>query len=336
MSVRLVSIIVCTHNRADLLSCIIDQLRAQNYPADSFEIIIIDNNSTDQTRQVVEEYITKPGAPVRYVFEGRSGITFVRNRGAEESHYPYLAYVDDDCRVGSDWLSQLVRGFDLQENVGAIGGRVTLDWGQQERPKWLGSGFEPWLAENSRLGYQPRLLDKKNQIMEGNMAISREAWHLAGGFLGMEQFGSRNMSAGEVLYMLYQLRKSGYQVAFVPQAVAMHRMGIYTRCRFLHRAYWQGVSDGILDYLIYRRSWLATIARIILDFAAMIVLFGCASLFYLAAREDRGMIYLVRAVRRFSLILSEARLAGNWHCVRTWISAHDSIEQSQAGLPAKI
>jgi hypothetical protein len=165
-------------------------------------------------------------------------------------------------------------------------------------------------------------LEKNVQVMEGNMALKREAWHAAGGFLGMEQFGSQNMSAGEVLYLLHQLRRQRGQIAFVPQAVAMHRMGIYTRRRFLQRAYWQGVSDGILDYLINKRPWPSTIGRIIIDAAAMIVLFGYTGFSYLKADRAKGMFYLVRAIRRFSLVLSEMRLAGDWPRVRSWASAY--------------
>ena len=158
--------------------------------------------------------------------------------------------------------------------------------------------------------------------MEGNMALKREAWQAAGGFLGMEQFGSRNMAAGEVMYLLQQLRQQRGQIAFIPQAVAVHHIGTYTRCRFLRRAYWQGVSDGLLDYLIYRRSWLSTASRLILDTAAMIVLFGYACFSYLKADQAKGMFHLMRAIRRLGLVLSGMRLVGDWPRVRSWASAH--------------
>lgn len=69
MTVRPISIIACTHNRADLLPRVIDQLRAQDYPADAFEIIVVDNCSTDQTPQVVGQFIAQPRVSVHYVAE---------------------------------------------------------------------------------------------------------------------------------------------------------------------------------------------------------------------------------------------------------------------------
>jgi glycosyltransferase involved in cell wall biosynthesis len=326
MIARPTSVIVCTRNRADLLARVLGRLRAQDYPADAFEIIVVDHGSTDQTPQVVGQFVNEAGVPVHYVLEGRPGITFARNRGAEVARFPYIAYLDDDCSVEPDWLSQLVQGFDLYDDVVAVGGRVVLDWSQTERPAWLGPGLERWLGANSQLGSQPRLLEKKMQVMESNMALKRDAWQSAGGFLGMEQFGSRHMAAGEVLYLLQQIRLNGGQIAFIPQAVAEHRMGTYTRRKFLQRGYWQGITDGVFDYIVYRRSWLSTGSRLFIDGAAMAILFGYAFFFYLRADQARGMFYLVRAVRRLSLVLSGMRLAGDWPRIRSWASAH---------LPAK-
>ncbi len=322
MSVVRISVIVCTHNRAALLPNLIDQLRNQKYPADAFEIIVVDNGSTDQTKQVVEKCTNAPGVPVHYISENRTGVTFARNRGAEISRYPTLAYLDDDCCVGQDWLAQMVRGFELREDVAVVGGRVVLDWSQQARPAWLGPELEPWLAENSSLGDQPRLLGNKIQVMEGNMALTRQAWSDAGGFLGMEQFGSRNMSAGEVLYLLHQIRQRGGQVAFIPQAVAAHRMGKFTRRRFIQRAYWQGISDGILEYLIYKRSWFSTLGHALVNGGAAITLFSLAAFFSILADQAKGMLYLVKAIRRSSLLLSELHLIGDWPGIQTWAAAH--------------
>lgn len=324
MTVRPISVIVCTHNRANMLPNVIDQLRAQDYPRDAFEIIVVDNGSTDHTPQVVERFVTKPGVPVRYIAENRLGITSARNRGAEEAHYPYLAYIDDDCSVEPDWLSQLVQGFDLHDDVVAVGGQVVVDWSQTERPAWLGPELEPWLAAYSNPGTQPRLLGMKARIIECNMVLTRATWQSCGGFLGMEHFGSQHYAAGEVLYLLKQIERQGGKVGYVPRAVVHHHVGKRNRRWMVQRAYWQGVSDGILDHLVYRRAWLSTISRIILDTAAMIVFIGYTSISYLKADQAKGMFHLVRAIRRLGLVLSQMRLVGDWPRVRSWASTHHS------------
>jgi glycosyltransferase involved in cell wall biosynthesis len=323
MTIHPTSVIVCTYNRAALLPRVLNQLRAQDYPADAFEIIVVDNGSTDQTPQVVRGFIAEPGVPIHYVCESRQGITFARNRGAEEARYPYLAYIDDDCSVEPDWLSLLVGGFDLRDGVVAVGGLVVLDWSQSERPAWLGPGLERWLGSNGQLGAQSRLLDKEGFIMESNMGLKRDAWHASGGFLGMEQFGSQHMAAQEITYLLHQLRQRGGQIAFIPKAIAVHRMGIYTRRRFLRRGYWQGVSSGLLDYLINKRSWLSTASHLVLNTMAMVVFLGYTCFSFIKLDQAEGMYHLVRALRRFSLVVSGMHLAGDWPRVRSWGSTHN-------------
>jgi GT2 family glycosyltransferase len=130
------------------------------------------------------------------------------------------------------------------------------------------------------------------------------------------------MAAGEVLYLLKQIERQRGKVAFVPGAVVHHHIGQRSWRWMLRRAYWQGVSDGILDYLINRRSWLSTFSRIIIDVAAMFVLFGYTGVSYLTADKTKGLFHLLRAIRRLSLILGEMRLVGDWPRIRSWASNH--------------
>ncbi len=322
MTVRRVSIIICTHNRSDLLPRIISQIRAQNYPQDAFELIVVNHRSTDNTQQVVEQIANEPGVILRYVYESHPGVTFARNRGAEEARYPYLAYIDDDCSVGPEWLPQLLSGFNLHERVLAVGGQVLPQWDEQRRPPWLGSELERWLAANAYLGSDSRILEKNEHIVEGNMALNREAWQAAGGFLGMEQFGSQNLAAGEVLYLLKQLYRQGGKIAFVPGALAYHHIGGWTYQRMLQRAYWQGVSDAILDYLLHRRNWASLVYRIHLDLAAFLILLGYATVFYLIKGRSKGMYHFTRAVRRWGLLLGEIHFVGDWYRARSWLLDH--------------
>lgn len=321
MAARKISIIVCTHNRAEMLPGLIHQLRAQDYPADSFEIIVVDNNSTDNTFQTLEQLAGEAGTPIQYVAENRVGITLVRNRGAEAARYPYLAYLDDDCNVNPDWLKHLVSGFDLHQNVVAVGGQIELQW-RAPKPNWLGADLNQWFAANSYLGAESRLLSQRENIIEGNMALNKQAYLAAGGFLGMEQFGSQNMAAGEVLYLLQQLRRQGGEVAFIPQAVALHNVYPGNQQRMIRRAYWQGVSDGIMNYLIYRYSWFSTAGRFIFDAAAFVALIGFSIFSFIKADQAKSMFHLLRAIRRMGLVLSELHLAGDWVRVRSWISTN--------------
>jgi glycosyltransferase involved in cell wall biosynthesis len=322
MTLRSVSVIVCSHNRADQLPRLIGQLRNQNHPEGSFEIVVVDNGSIDHTQQIVAQCAGEPGAPVKYVVENRPGITFARNRGALEAHYDHLAYIDDDCTVESDWLSNLIQGFDLHNDVAVVGGKVILDWDQNPKPIWLRPELEPWLAANGHLGDRPRILDKNARVIECNMALTREAWQANGGFLGMEQFGSKHMAAGEVLYLLHQLEISGGKVAYVPGAVVHHHVGLRSQRWMISRSYWQGISDGILDHIIHKRSWPSMAGFCFLNIAATIVLLGYACTSYLKPAHSKGLFNLLRSVRRLGLAVSIMHLAGDWSRVRSWTTTH--------------
>jgi len=319
-----VSVIVCTYNRAEILPRIIGLLRHLDYPKDKYEIIIVDNGSTDHTESIVESLIGQPGARVRYIFESQRGITFARNRGLEVALNPYLVYIDDDCTVGSEWLLTLMSGYNLDKDVFSVFGQVINDWGDQIKPRWMMAATEKWLGSNSFLGHSPKILENSHGTREGNFSIKKEALRSFGGFLGMELFGSGNMASGELKYCLLQAKKKGAKIAYVPGALAIHQVVARSRSWMLQRAYWQGITDGIFEYIIHKRNRPRTLIRACYDFAAMIVLFGYALLFMILFNQPKSMFHLMRAVRRLSLILSELHLKGNWPRVYAWLRENSS------------
>ena len=102
------SVVVCTFNRAELLTLCLDTLVRQQLSPQHYEILVVDNNSSDHTREVVAGFAATHGH-VRYVFELEQGLSAARNRGAKEAVGRYLAYLDDECKVPPDWLSQASR-----------------------------------------------------------------------------------------------------------------------------------------------------------------------------------------------------------------------------------
>ncbi len=138
----------------------------------------------------------------------------------------------------------------------------------------------------------------------------------------MEQFigTGENIASSEVVYLLHQLHHRGRKIAFIPEAVVYHHAGGRTRQWMLRRAYYQGVSDAILDYFLQRRSWATMASRIVLDSAAMIVLFGYAALSFIRKDSAKDMFHLSRAIRRMSLLLGELHIVGDWHYARSWLS----------------
>jgi len=102
----------------------------QNYPASDYEIIVVDNRSTDRTKEVVSEF-----SHVRYVLEEKMGLSHARNRGIKESRGDVVAFIDDDAKADKSWLSRLVQVYKEEKDAGCVGGRVILDW-KCEKPSW--------------------------------------------------------------------------------------------------------------------------------------------------------------------------------------------------------
>lgn len=132
-----VSVVISTFNRCEQLQKALDALLAQTTRV-SFEVIVVDNNSTDDTKTVVAERLSR--APhMRYVFEPAQGLPHARNAGIRAASAPIIAFTDDDVEVGAEWVETVKRAFDDHPDVDMIGGRV--------RPIWPAS-VPPWVTPN--------------------------------------------------------------------------------------------------------------------------------------------------------------------------------------------
>jgi GT2 family glycosyltransferase len=114
-----VSIIVSTYNRGKLLGSLIDSLLKQNYPHDKMEIIIINDGSKDDTKEILKQY------PVKAInLTTNKGISYARNIGIKFSNGDIICITDDDCIADSNWVAEIVRMFSKDHEIDAVGGRI--------------------------------------------------------------------------------------------------------------------------------------------------------------------------------------------------------------------
>ncbi len=130
-----VSVVLCTYNRAGSLAPAIEALIAQAGGVD-YEVLVVDNNSTDATAHVVHDLAVRADGRVRYVFEGKQGLSHARNRGIDTARAPIVAFTDDDVRVARDWVARIAAAFASHPEVDYVGGRVLPRW-LQPPPPWL-------------------------------------------------------------------------------------------------------------------------------------------------------------------------------------------------------
>ena len=131
-----ISIIVCTYNRCESVRILLQNLERQNIsPSVTWEILLVDNNSNDQTKSVVESFIANGAMDLRYIFEGRQGKTYALNAGIALAKGGIIAFTDDDVTLDPDWILQLKAAFDEHQCMG-VGGKIIPVW-TCERPNWF-------------------------------------------------------------------------------------------------------------------------------------------------------------------------------------------------------
>jgi glucosyl-dolichyl phosphate glucuronosyltransferase len=132
----MISVIVCTYNRSHSLQVTLASLQRMQTPPDlAWELVIVDNNSSDDTEEVIRAYQRTAPFAVRYFFEGTQGHSQARNRGIVEAKGVVLAFTDDDVTVDPHWLAKLSESYDRFDCLG-VGGRIVPVW-SSARPAWL-------------------------------------------------------------------------------------------------------------------------------------------------------------------------------------------------------
>ena len=264
MSVR-ISAVVCTHNRAAYLRKALHSLIDQTLAQDLYEIIIVDNGSQDNTKQVVSELSAVPS--LRYLHEPLIGLSRARNTGWRHAEGMYVAYLDDDAVACPEWLATFLDVFETFEPTpGCVGGKCEPIW-EAPRPDWLSDKLLGFLAV-VHWSDVPIVLNEEQWLAGCNIACSRELLQTVGGFReDLDRQGTKLLSSGEI-YLQQQLDSLGYRSVYHPEIVVGHHVSRprLTKKWFRERAYWQGVSnavmmnqDGRLSHLV--RACLA-LARI--------------------------------------------------------------------------
>ncbi len=134
-----ITIAICTWNRAKLLRQTLEQMTKLRHPESiSWELLVVNNNSTDNTEEVVNEFGGR--LPVRHIFEPKQGLSHARNRAISEAKGDYIIWTDDDVLVDEYWLIEYVKGFNKYPDAAFFGGPIG-PWFETRPPKWIQQNF---------------------------------------------------------------------------------------------------------------------------------------------------------------------------------------------------
>lgn len=247
----ILSVIIPTRNRADLLQLALQSLKSQTLSADSFEVLVIDNGSTDNTKQIVDSFQKQLGY-IRYFFDPTPGLHVGRHLGLKMAKSDILVYADDDIEAFPTWLEGIAESFQ-DTSVVLVGGK-NLPKFEIEPPDWI---LKMWVKDkngNRILGYLSiiDLGDAKKEISSYhvfgcNFSIRKSVLLEAGGFHPdtMPQDIIQYRGDGETHVSKF-INNMGYRTTYNAKASVFHKVPKerLTEAYFCKRAYLQGISDS--------------------------------------------------------------------------------------------
>lgn len=215
-----ISVVICTYNRAETLRRAVDSvIRQETGGSFSFEVVVVDDGSTDNTPEVIESLASGAATPVRRVFEGSGGcIPVTRNRGIAEARGEWVAFFDDDQIAEPGWLKGLLEAA-RRLNVFLVGGPRRLDV-PGERLERLGPERRAMLGEEMYPA-EPIEFDGKRLPTTGNLMIHRRVFEAIGTFDVSMAF------SGEDADLLRRARAAGFPIWTAPGAMVVHLIPEY-------------------------------------------------------------------------------------------------------------
>jgi GT2 family glycosyltransferase len=207
----MLSLIVCTRNRCESLARCLGQLGQINLPTDQWEVIVVDNGSTDGTPAWLEKFAREASFRVSAVVASQPGQGRARNAGIAAAKGDIIAFTDDDCYVDDDFLNSIEQIF-RSTDVGCIGGRILLHDPSDARITIKEDETVEILDPNSFV--------EAGFIMGANMAMRREVIDRIGGF--DEQFGPGTSFVADDVEFIARASHAGYRVGYFPQPVVYH------------------------------------------------------------------------------------------------------------------
>jgi glycosyltransferase involved in cell wall biosynthesis len=239
-----VTVAIPTYNRADFLRQTLAGLVAQQFPRDHYEVLVIDNNSRDHTRDVVAEFKDFHPAP-RYLLETKQGLDYARNRAIAEARGEIILFGDDDILVQPDWIAQMAVPLIADaaaRRIGAVGGEVIPVF-PDGLPDWVREWHAP-LAFRADTGPLPA----KHCPMGANLALPAWVFEQLGPFHTALDRAAGNYFSGGDSEMVRRVRQAGLEVWFAPDAAVQHQMpASRTTFRYAARHAFDSARSRVID-----------------------------------------------------------------------------------------
>lgn len=217
----IVSVVICTYNRSEMLKICLESLFSKEIYKDNFEVLVVDNNSSDDTKNIVDNL--KKDFNIRYIFEKIQGLSYARNCGWKNALGEYVAFIDDDAKADQEWLNEIFKFIENNPNVSVFGGpydRFSL----KEFPDWFPVDY----GKNYLTGDIIRKIDLKKECLSGtNMVFKKEVLYLMNGFVNFLGMSGDRIGYGEETELLNRVYKIHIPIYYNGYMVVSHLVADY-------------------------------------------------------------------------------------------------------------
>lgn len=218
----MISVILCTYNRKKYIYNVLKSLASNTLPSDRYEIVLVDNNCTDNTRSECDRFAQDfPAVNFKYFVEKNQGLSHARNRGIKESSGNVLVYVDDDALVNTAYLQTYADFFKQHPEIDAAGGPIIPQYETKE-PEWMSRIIKMLLTGYKYHGNQQKEFPKGDYPGGGNAAYRAYVFEKVGGFnveLGRK---GDNLAGAEEKDIFDKMTTLGMRFYYLPNAILYH------------------------------------------------------------------------------------------------------------------
>ncbi|MBK7872678.1 MAG: glycosyltransferase family 2 protein [Saprospiraceae bacterium] len=215
------SILICTYNRCDILAECLESLTKQTALSDDFEVIVVNNNSFDQTQEIAENFIGKV-PNLRVVIEIQQGLSYARNRAYEEAKADWVLYLDDDALASENLVERAL--WTIEHHDFKMFGGVALPWYKYPKPHWY---KDKYVATN-QLPYKSVSKIHGNQFAIGCIMVIHKATlaQYRGFDVRLGMIGNK-IAYNEEVELQKRLRADGIPIAHDPELFIQHLVAPY-------------------------------------------------------------------------------------------------------------
>ena len=219
----MLTVIICTYNREKYIGNLLLALAKNDLPKPDYEIVLVDNNCTDHTREICNAFaLQHPDISFRYVIETEQGLSAARNRGIKEAKGDILVYVDDDALVDANYLRAYAEHFATHPDTMAAGGPIEPLYENTVAPAWMTPYTKALLTGWLNYGNQVKPFPKERFPGGGNAAYRKEVFDKVGLFNTALGRKGGSLMGSEEKDIFDKMRALGMTIMYLPTSVLHH------------------------------------------------------------------------------------------------------------------